>query len=199
MAVRAFCVALLPRRADLCATEMLEAARPGGRRCSGNLGRGQRRKPILSFCHHSRLAPLRGRGRHFLAGKPTPGNPGRPPSRSFVWFLGSSLVGASLFEGHTRTSGLQLKRCRHGPVRVCGHAHGHGAVRRREAADRAQHAGALQPQPGHLEFCGRRNPAHALASSGPRPRGCAPSRGRAFSPPWRPARPHLRRSGRIVR
>src|SRR2546429_2662156 len=68
--------------------------------------------PTLFRSHLSRLAPLRGRGRHFLAGKPTPGNPGRPPSRSFVWFLGSSLVGASLFEGHTRTSGLQLKRDR---------------------------------------------------------------------------------------
>src|SRR6266699_4059336 len=38
LAVRAFCVALLPRCADLCAAAELEMARPGGRRCSGNLG-----------------------------------------------------------------------------------------------------------------------------------------------------------------
>src|SRR6266480_1234307 len=183
LAFRALRGALFSRSTALLAAEGLENSRAGGWRPPRIVGWRQCRQGVFHFRDHPRFSAVhRGRG-GVLAGKPAAGNTSRQTAWGFLRFLGSS-VDRTPYPG--RDAGTPGRRHERGcgcSVRVRVHAYGHGALRRREAPHRTQHAGAFESRSGDLQLCGRRDSAHAVAGPGPRAGRCATAGRRALSAP----------------
>ena len=159
---------LFPRGAAICSQVAL--VRCGNRRscvCRG-LDDCQRSGAVSLPGYLFGLRHLFRRWRGILGRKQTAGNTGGLAARRSVFRMGRTGTGFPYlpapdgFVERNPRSGFRAAR------NVRGDADGHGALRRRKAPHRAQHAGVIEPEPCGLQFCRRRDSPHVVASAGPR-------------------------------